>query len=272
MAENIHPTAVVAAGAHIAASAIVGPYCIIGPDVTLNDNVVLTAHVCVSGVTTIGARTKVAPFCSLGSAPQSIGYKGEKTSLMVGMDCDIREHVTMNTGTVAGGGKTIVGDRVLLMVAAHIAHDCIVGNDCIFANNATLGGHSLIGDRVVIGGLSGCHQHTRIGEGAMIGGVVGLREDVIPFGLVDRDGMLGGLNIVGLRRRGATKSDIIDIRRTVRGIFFGEETFDIRKQHAIANPPQNPFAAVIVDFLAAGGKRPILKFGRGVSIGAAEAE
>ena len=269
---NIHPTAIIDPAARIHASAIIGAYCVIGPDVTLENDVVLSSHVCITGVTKIGARTRIAPFCSLGTAPQSTGYKGEKTTLTIGEDCDIREHVTMNTGTVSGGGKTVVGDRVLMMVASHIAHDCVVGSDVTFANNATLGGHSIVGDRVVIGGLSACHQFTRIGEGAMVGGVVGLREDVIPFGLVDRDGMLGGLNIIGLKRRGAVKSDLHDIRRTVREIFFGDDSFEQRKLMAIANPPQNPFALLIVDFLAAGGKRPILKFGRGVSMGAAEAE
>ena len=272
MTDNIHPTAIIHAGAKIASSAKIGPYSVIGPDVTIESDVVLAAHVCVTGITTIGDCTRIAPFCSLGTAPQSTGYKGEKTSLSVGVDCDIREHVTMNIGTVAGGGHTIVGDRVLMMVASHIAHDCLVGDDVIFANNATLGGHSVIGDRVVIGGLSACHQFTRIGEGAMIGGVVGLREDVIPYGLVDRDGMLGGLNVIGLKRRGAARSDLQEIRNTARGIFFGEGTFEERKQHAIANPPENKFSALIVSFLAAGGKRPILKFGRGISLGAAEAE
>ena len=178
----------------------------------------------------------------------------------------------MNTGTVAGGGQTRVGDRAFMMVAVHIGHDCIVGNDVVFANNASLGGHSVIGDRVVMGALSGCHQFTRIGEGAMIGGVVGVRGDVIPFGLVDRDGMLGGLNVIGLKRRGATRSDLQAIRSTARDIFFGDNTFEIRMQHAIAHPPENKFAAMIVAFLAAGAKRPILKFGRGISLGATEAE
>jgi UDP-N-acetylglucosamine acyltransferase len=266
MAQNIHPTALVDAGAKIAANVQIGPYCIIGPDVTLEHDVVLSAHVCVSGVTTIGARTRVAPFCSLGGAPQSTGYKGEKTRLIIGTDCDFREHVTINTGTVAGGGQTLVGNRVLLMVASHIAHDCIVGSDVTFANNATLGGHCVVGDRVVIGGLSACHQFTRIGEGAMIGGVVCLREDVIPFALVDRNGLIGGINVIGLKRRGATKADIQIIRQTVRQIFLGEGHFEQRRQRAITNPPSNPFAAMIVAFLAQSGTRPVLKFGRGIAI------
>jgi UDP-N-acetylglucosamine acyltransferase len=261
----IHPSAIVDPAARLAETAEIGPFCVIGPDVTLADGVRLLSHVVVTGVTVIGAGTKVGPFSSLGSPPQSTRYKGEPTRLFVGEACDLREHVTMNTGTVDGGGETRVGDRGLFMVGAHIAHDCIVGDDVVFANNATLAGHSVIGNRVVIGGLSGCHQFTRIGEGAMIGGVVGVREDVIPFGLVDREATLGGLNIVGLRRRGCSKADLHAIRATYRSLFFGAGTFDERRASVIAERPENPFARMIVDFIAAGGKRPVLKPGRGVA-------
>ena len=266
MTPNIHPTAIVDDQAKIASGVQIGPYCIIGPDVTLQEGVILAPHVCISGATQIGARTRVGSFSALGGAPQSTAYKGEKTTLIVGTDCDIREHVTISTGTVGGGGQTLVGNNVMLMVASHIAHDCIVGNGVTFANNATLGGHCIVGDRAVIGGLAGCHQFTRIGEGAMIGAVIGLREDVIPFGLVGRDAMLGGLNIIGLKRRGATKTDLQAIRGTVRSIFFGEGSFETRKQQAIKNPPKNEFGAMIIAFIAADGKRPIMKFGRGVAL------
>jgi UDP-N-acetylglucosamine acyltransferase len=177
----------------------------------------------------------------------------------------------MNTGTVEGGWETRVGDRVLMMVGAHVAHDCIVGSDVTFANNATLGGHTVVGDRVVLGGLSACHQFSRIGEGAMIGGCIGLREDVIPFGLVDRDATLGGLNIVGLKRRGCTKSDLHAIRRTVRDLFVGDGQFRDRVARVAQIPPENAFARMIVDFVTADARRPILKPGRGAAFGADEA-
>jgi UDP-N-acetylglucosamine acyltransferase len=267
MSQNIHPTAIVERGAKISDSARVGPYCILGPDVTLHDDVVLTAHVCVAGVTTIGAGTRVAAFSSIGGPPQSTGYKGEKTTLSIGANCDIREHVTISTGTVAGGGQTIVGDRVMLMAACHIGHDCIVGHDNVFANNASLGGHCVTGNKVVMGAFAGCHQFIRLGKGAMIGAMAGIREDVIPFGLVNRHNFLGGVNVVGLKRSGATSADLKEIRKTVRSIFFGDEPFEIRKQRAIANPPENPFAAEIVAFIAADAKRPILKFGRNETLG-----
>jgi UDP-N-acetylglucosamine acyltransferase len=269
---SIHPTAIIEAGAKIGDGATIGPYCVIGSDVELGEGVTLASHVAITGITTIGARTKIAPFASLGTAPQSTGYKGEPTKLIVGSDNDIREHVTMNTGTVADRGVTIVGNGGLFMVGAHIAHDCVVGHNVVFANNATLGGHSVIGDRVVIGGLSACHQHSRIGEGAMVGGALGIREDIIPFGLVGRDGLLAGVNVVGLRRRGATKSDLHAIRHLVQELFLGAGSFEERRASVAALEPDNQFAAIIVDFIRQGGKRPLLKLGRGTLTASAEAE
>jgi UDP-N-acetylglucosamine acyltransferase len=272
MAHGIHPTAIVHPDAQIAESAQIGPYCIIGPDVTLQNDVVLASHVCIAGVTNIGARTRIAPFSSIGGQPQSTGYKGEKTTLDIGSDCDIREHVTISTGTVSGGGKTTVGNRVMLMAACHIGHDCVVGDDNVFANNASLGGHCVTGDKVIMGAFAGCHQFIRLGRGAMIAAMAGIREDVIPFGIVNRHNFLGGINSIGLKRSGATASDLKEIRSTVQAIFFGDGTFAFRKQRAIDNPPENAFAAMIVAFLAADAKRPVLKFGRGESLGAASAE
>src|SRR4051794_26061251 len=196
----IDPTARVDKGAILGADVSIGPYCVIGPHVTLGARCQLVGHVHITGHTSIGADTAIAPFTSLGTPPQSIKYRGGPTRLVVGVSCDIRENVTMNTGTEEGGGVTQVGDRCLFMVGSHVGHDCAVGNHVTFANNAVLGGHVTVGDNVFIGGQSAIHQFTRIGEGAMIGGVSGVREDVIPFGFaLGQSAVLVGLNILGLR-------------------------------------------------------------------------
>src|SRR6476660_6949381 len=139
----IDPTARVDRGAVIGQGATIGPYCVLGPNVVIGEGCRLTAQVHITGHTTIGARTVIAPFASLGGAPQSVQYRGGPTRLAVGSDCDIREGVTMNTGTEDGGGLTRIGDRCFFMVSSHVGHDCIVGNDVTFANNAVLGGHVL---------------------------------------------------------------------------------------------------------------------------------
>src|SRR5262249_5884890 len=147
----IDPTARIGPGAVIGRNVSIGPYCTIGSTVVLGDGCTLTAHVHIAGLTTIGPRTTIAPFASLGTPPQSVKYHGRPTRLVIGADCDIREGVTMNTGTEDDRGVTEVGDRCMLMVGSHVAHDCKIGNDVTFANKAVIGGHVTVGDFVVLG-------------------------------------------------------------------------------------------------------------------------
>ena len=255
---KIDPTARVADGARLGSEVEVGPYCIVGPDVTLGDGVRLHAHVNLAGVTTIGAETQIYPFASLGTPPQSVHYKGEPTKLIVGAKCLIREGVTMNTGTAGGGGETRVGDRCMLMVGSHVAHDCVIGDDVIFANNATLGGHCAVGNHVFIGGMVGAHQFTRIGEQAVIGGMSGVEFDVIPFAaLLGGRGELAGLNIVGLKRRGFSREAIHSLRAAYRALFFGEGTLSSRVDAIERDFASDANAQKIVAFIRAGGKRRI---------------
>ncbi|MGE3149148.1 MAG: acyl-ACP--UDP-N-acetylglucosamine O-acyltransferase [Pseudorhodoplanes sp.] len=247
---RIHPTAIVESGAAIADDAEIGPYCVIGPQVTIGNGCKLVSHVHVSGVTSIGARTKIAPFCSLGTPPQSTRYRGGATRLVIGEDCDLREAVTMNTGTEDGGGVTTVGNKGLFMVSSHVGHDCHVGNGVTFANAATLGGHCTIGDNVVMGGLSAIHQHVRIGTGAMVAGVTGVRADVIPFGLViGAIGRLGGLNLIGLKRKGFSRQSINTVRAAYKKLFFGPELFKVRFEAMAAEYGGDAAVSVIIDFI-----------------------
>lgn len=226
---QIHPTAIVDKAAQIHPSVRIGPYCVVGPDVTLEEEVELKAHVNVDGVTTIGKGTCVFPFTSLGTAPQDLKYKGEKSKLVIGENCVIREHVTMNTGTETGGMLTQVGSNCLLMVGIHIAHDCVVGNNVIMANNATLGGHVHVGNNVLIGGLAAVHQFVRIGNFAVVGGMSGVESDVIPYGRVKGErASLAGLNLVGLERQGFDKEQVRELQKAYKELFDAEGTFDTR--------------------------------------------
>jgi UDP-N-acetylglucosamine acyltransferase len=257
----IDPTARIAEGAVIGAEVTVGPYCIIGPNVVIGEGCRLVAHVHVTGHTSIGARTTVAPFASLGTPPQSVKYRGGPTRLEIGSDCDIREGVTINTGTEDGLGVTRIGDRCMLMVGSHVGHDCVVGSNVVFANNAVLGGHVVVGDHVFFGGQCAVHQFVRIGEGAMVSGLSGAASDVIPYGFVfgTPTGMLGGLNIVGLRRRGVARADMHRLRRAYRTLFFGEGQF-AERVHAVARDyPDDPLVGKIVAFIRAGGSRSLMK-------------
>jgi UDP-N-acetylglucosamine acyltransferase len=255
---RIDATARIEDGAVIGEGVTIGPYCIIGPDVTIGADCKLLSHVNVSGHTTIGAGALVYPFASLGTAPQSTGYRGEPTRLDIGEGCTVRESVTMNTGTVGGGGVTRVGKNGYFMAYSHVGHDCIVGDGVIFANSATLGGHCEVGDFVFFGGLSAAHQFVRIGAQAMIGGVSGLRQDVIPYGFVTGQfAHLEGLNIVGMRRRGFTATRLRIVRRFYQNLFHGDGQFAERLERLRPQAGEDPAIAEILSFIDHNEKRPL---------------
>jgi UDP-N-acetylglucosamine acyltransferase len=219
---EIHPTAIIAPGARLADDVVVGPYCVIGEYVSLAAGVSLQSHVVLDGRTSIGERTRIFPFASIGFETQDLKYKGEPSSLEIGHDNTIREHVTINPGTEGGGMVTRVGNHCLLMVGAHVAHDCQIGDHVILVNNATLGGHVVVEDYAILGGLSAVHQFVRIGRHAMIGGMSGVERDVIPYGQVMGDrARLNGLNIIGMQRRGFSRDDIQGLR-SAYAVLFGD--------------------------------------------------
>ena len=255
---NIHPTAVVAAGARIDETAQVGPYCVIGPQVEIAANVRLISHVVVDGITVVGDGTVVYPFASLGHRPQDLKYKGEPSRLLIGKNNQIREHVTMNPGTEGGGMVTSVGDDGLFMVGAHVAHDCVVGNGVIFANNATLGGHVQVGDYAVLGGLSAVHQFVRIGRHVMVGGMSGVENDVIPYATVTGNrAHLSGLNLVGLKRRGFSREDIHALRNAYRLLFAPEGTMAERVEEVSHQFKNVAPVMEILDFIGIESSRAV---------------
>jgi UDP-N-acetylglucosamine acyltransferase len=256
----IDPTARIADGAVIASDVSIGPYCVIGPHVSIAEGCVLTAHVHVTGHTSIGPRTKIAPFASLGTPPQSVRYRGGPTKLVIGADCDIREHVTMNIGTEDDRGVTEIGDKCFLMVNTHVGHDCKVGNHVTMANNAVLGGHVVVEDFVFIGGNSAIHQFVRIGESVMIAGVTGVAADIIPYGFcVGQRGVLDGLNVVGMRRRGLSRTDIHNLRQAYRALFLVRGVFKERVEVVARAFGGDPLVAKVIQFIRDGGSRPLMK-------------
>jgi UDP-N-acetylglucosamine acyltransferase len=214
----------------------------------------------VTGATTIGEGTIVYPFSSLGTPPQSVHYRGDPTRLVIGAQCELRESVTMNTGTEDGGGITRVGDRCSFMVGSHVGHDCQVGNNVTLANNVVLGGHVSVGDHTFLGGHVAIHQFVRIGEGVMMAGMSAARDDIIPFGFaLGQTGALVGLNIVGLRRRGATRAEMHGIRRAYRSLFFVEGRIADRVEAVAREFPDDPMVGKIIAFIRAGAKRPLMR-------------
>jgi UDP-N-acetylglucosamine acyltransferase len=215
---NVHPTAVIDSSARVSPSCKIGPYCVIGPQVEVGDHCELMSHVVIEGPTKIGANNRFFPFSSIGLAPQDVSYKGEPTRLEMGDDNTVREFVTINRGTVKGGGLTKVGSHILIMAYTHVAHDCSIGDYAMLANAATLGGHVTVEEWATVGALCPVHHYVRIGAHSFIGGGTTITRDVLPFSktAAERGTHAYGLNSVGLERRGFTKERIRKIHHAYR--------------------------------------------------------
>jgi UDP-N-acetylglucosamine acyltransferase len=255
---KIHPTAVIAADAVLGSGVSIGAFCHVGPQVELGEDVELVSHVAVAGQTKIGARSRLFPFASIGHPPQDLKYRGEASRLEIGADCLIREGVTINPGTQGGGLLTQIGDRCAFLANSHVGHDCRLGSDVVLSNNVMIAGHVVIGDFARLGGGAAVHQFTRVGAHAFLGGLSGLENDLIPFGLAAGNrARLGGLNLIGLKRRGFARETIHDLRRAYRLLFAAEGTLAERMDDVAQAFEPNPHVREILDFLRAGGDRAI---------------
>ena len=253
----IHKTSIIASNANISSNVKIGPYSIIGPHVEIDEDVVIQSHVNITGHTKIGKNNNIYPMASIGSDPQDLKYKGEKTTLIIGNNNTIREHVTINTGTIQGGGITKIGNNNLIMIGAHIAHDCIIGNDIVMANNSAVAGHGEIQDFVIIGAKCGIQQFTRIGKMAMIGGMTAVSRDVIPYGLsTGNRNFLNGINVIGLRRDKVQNKEIIGLTEAYKEIFKSKNLSEnLNKLNGKFK--DNILVNEVIEFINKDKKRPI---------------
>ena len=252
----IHKTAIIDSKAKLSKNVNVGPYCVIGPNVEIGEDTDIQSHVNISGNVKIGKGNKIYPFVSIND-PQDLKYNGEQTNLLIGDNNKIREYVTINPGTIGGGGKTTIGNNCLFMISSHIAHDCQVGNNVIIANNVPLGGHAIIEDNVVIGGNSAVQQFTRIGRMAMIGGMTGVLHDVIPYGLsTGNRNSLQGLNLIGLRRAKFENKDILGLSEAYKEIFATKNLTD-NLSKLNGEFKENPLVKNVIEFIVKDKRRSI---------------
>jgi UDP-N-acetylglucosamine acyltransferase len=214
---NIHKSAIVSPRAQIAEGVRIGPYCIVDDNVKIAEGCILEAHVYITGNTEIKKDCKFYPFCSVGTEPQDIKYRGEKTYLKIGHRNVFREFATVNVGTAHGGGVTTIGNDNLFFAYSHIAHDCHIGNNVLFYNAGTLGGHVMVGDHATVGAFSGVHQFCRIGRHGFIGGYSVITKDVLPFSkTVGNRAKCYGINYIGLTRKGFSPEVIEKIKKAFR--------------------------------------------------------
>jgi UDP-N-acetylglucosamine acyltransferase len=246
----IHPTAVVDPQASVPASCNVGPQCHIGAGVELGEDCELISHVSILGPAKIGARNRFFPFSAIGGEPQDLTYKEEPTRLEIGDDNVFREFVTVNRGTVKGGGLTRVGSHTLIMAYAHIAHDCLIGDHVIMANAATLAGHVTIGEWASVGAFSAVHQFDVVGAHAYIGGGTIVTRDVLPFSktVAARDAKAYGVNSIGLERRGFSKDRIQKIQHAFRVLLNSKLNTTQALEKLKAEGDQGEDVAMLIEF------------------------
>lgn len=219
MSQNkIHPTAIVSPQAKLGSDNEIGAYCTIGPDVIIGNGNRLISHVVIDGKTTVGNGNIFFPFSVIGAVPQDLKYNGEKTELFIGDQNTIRESVTLNLGTVQGGGKTVLGSNNLLMAYTHLGHDSIVGNHCILANSVAIAGHVILDDYCTIGGLSGVTQFVHVGTQVYVGAGAMIDKDAPPYAVLlgARPCEVKGANLVGLRRKGFKNDAISAVNESLK--------------------------------------------------------
>jgi UDP-N-acetylglucosamine acyltransferase len=224
MSTQIHPTAVVDPGAELGEDVSIGHYTILGPNVRIGDRTRIGPQVVIDGCTTIGSDNALFGQASLGGAPQDLSYEGEPTFLEIGDRNTIREFVTINRGTLKGGGVTRIGSDCLLMACSHVAHDCVIGDAVTLANNVLLAGHVAVGDGAIVNGAAAAHQFVTIGSHAYVGGLTRVVQDVPPFMILEgHPSRVRKVNVIGLERAGHSARDIQELRVAFRRVYRSGE-------------------------------------------------
>lgn len=247
----VHSTAIVSKDAIVAEEVEIGPYAVIGANVTIGAGCKVGAFTRIEGPTVLGERNILYGHASIGSPPQDLKYRGERTELVIGNDNVIREFVTFNRGTAGGGGRTTIESGNFFMAYAHVAHDCHVGSHTIFSNNATLAGHVDIGDHSMIGAFSAVHQFCRVGDHAFIGGFTVVTQDALPYikTVGDRPAKTYGINTIGLQRKGFSPETIEALDRAYRILVRSKLKLQDALQKIEADLSFYPEARYLVDFI-----------------------
>ncbi len=249
----IHPTAVVDPQVQLAEGVRIGPYAVIEGPVRIGAGTQIGPHVHICGPVRLGRNNWIGTGCVIGAPPQHLGYRGEVTAVEIGDDNIFREYVTVHRGLPvglgAGSGLTRIGDRNLLMVGSHVAHDCRVGNDCILANYALIAGHVELGDRALISGNSAVHQHCRVGRLALLSGVSACSFDIPPFWIMQGHNIVRGINLVGMRRAGLPAADIQAVRRAFAILYRHGLPLRAALQQIEAECSESPAVQELLEFV-----------------------
>lgn len=251
---GIHPTAVIHQNAKLAEDINIGPFTIINDDVEIGAGCEIGSHVLIDSGTIIGKNCKIHHGAVLGTLPQDLKFEGEKTLLTIGEETVIREYATLNRGTL-WRGKTVVGKNCFIMIYAHVAHDCLLGDHVILANSANLAGHVEIGDWAIIGGVVPVHQFVKIGAHSIVGGGFRVQKDVCPYALVGGYPLKTmGLNRIGLKRRGFSEQTMQILEKTFRILFRSNLNTSQALERIKAEVELIPEVQNMLDFIAKSGR------------------
>ncbi len=256
---DIHPTAIISPQAKLGAGVRVGPYSIIGDNVVIGDHNIVESHVVIEGWTEIGHNNHFYPYTVIGTPPQDIKFKGEKSQVIIGSNNIFREFITVNLGTKGGGGVTTIGDNNYFMAYSHIAHDCKVGSGVIFGNAGTLAGHVEVEDFATVGAFSGVHQHCVVGKYSFIGGYSVITRDVLPYSkAVGNRAKTYGINFIGLRRKGFSSEVIQNIKAAYKILFQSKLNTTQALEKIESELKNSPEVIYLADFIRR-SKRGIIK-------------
>ncbi|MFH0702982.1 MAG: acyl-ACP--UDP-N-acetylglucosamine O-acyltransferase [bacterium] len=257
MTNIIHSSAIIDLSAEIAENVDIGPYTVIGPNVKINSGVKIYPHVYLENCE-IDSGCVISSGAIIGTAPQDLNYKGESTRVMIGKDCQIREHVTVNRAT-GEGTVTKIGSNCMLMIGTHVAHNCQLGNNVILANLVSLAGHVIIEDYAFLGGTVVIHQNVKIGEMAFMGGFSGTRQDIPPYAKTEgRPAAIIGINTVGLRRRGLKPDERTNLKKAFNLIWFSDLNTNQAIEKIKQEIPLNKYIEHLIEFITT-SKRGVTK-------------
>lgn len=256
----IHPTAIIDPSARIPASCTIGPHCVVGAGVEMGEDCELISHVALHGPTRMGRGNRIFPFSAIGIEPQDISYRGEPTRLELGDRNTIRECVTINRGTVKGGGVTRLGSDILIMAYTHIGHDCQIADHAMLVNGATLAGHVTVEEWAVVGAMCPVHQFVRIGAHSYIGGGTTITQDVLPFSKTSaaRQNRAYGLNSVGLERRGFSAERIRKLHHAYKVLLVSKLNTSQALERLKAEPERGEDTDLLIRFIES-SERGVIK-------------
>lgn len=256
----IHPTAIIDPSARIPASCTIGPHCVVGAGVEMGEDCELISHVALHGPTRMGRGNRIFPFSAVGIEPQDISYRGEPTRLELGDRNTIRECVTINRGTVKGGGVTRLGSDILIMAYTHIGHDCQIADHAMLVNGATLAGHVTVEEWAVVGAMCPVHQFVRIGAHSYIGGGTTITQDVLPFSKTSaaRQNRAYGLNSVGLERRGFSAERIRKLHHAYKVLLVSKLNTSQALERLKAEPERGEDTDLLIRFIES-SERGVIK-------------